>query len=131
LNRIPQIEIITDFNELRRLENDYLPSKSSKLVEDKVDLDNKTKKIKKGKRKPRYPKGFDPANPPGPYDKERWLPIMERAKNIKKAHKKGIQRGAQGASTGKETVSTFKSGPSTSNQEVATSKVKAKKKRNN
>jgi len=131
LSRIPQIDVIVDPNELRRLENDYLPSKGSKMVEDKMELDAKTKKIKKRKRKPRYPKGFDPANPPGPYDKERWLPLMERTKYKKLAAKKGLLTRTQGAATGKETMGTFKSGPSTANQEVATSKAKGstKKKR--
>jgi hypothetical protein len=31
------------------------------------------------KRKPRYPKGFDPANPGPPPDPERWLPKKERS----------------------------------------------------
>ncbi|KAL2344968.1 hypothetical protein Fmac_006253 [Flemingia macrophylla] len=34
---------------------------------------NKTKTKKKRKRKPRYPQGFDPANPGPPPDPERWL----------------------------------------------------------
>ena len=129
LDKIPQIEIISDLNELRRLENDYLPSKSSKVPESKIDVDSKTKKIKKKNRKPRYPKGFDPANPVGVYDKERWLPKNERTK-FKKG-KKGNFRGPQGGAIAKDTVTTtFKTGPSTANQVVATSKTKAKKKRN-
>jgi signal recognition particle subunit SRP72 len=131
LDKIPQIDMIMDPNELKRLENDYLPSKGSKIPgEEKMEIESKSKKIKKRKRKPRYPKGFDPANPPGPVDKERWLPMLERSKNKKLAQKKGF-KGAQGATAGKETMATFKSGPSTANQKVATTEVKtgAKKKR--
>ena len=46
------------------------------------------KKIeRKRKRKPRYPKGFDPVNPGPPPDPERWLPKWQRAEN-KKLRKK-------------------------------------------
>jgi len=57
------------------------------------------RKKRKKKRKPRYPKGFDPANPGPPPDPERWLPRWERS-NAKKIRKrganKGIARGPQG-----------------------------------
>ena len=42
---------------------------------------------RKRKRKPRYPKGFDPENPGPPPDPERWLPKWQRAEN-KKLRKK-------------------------------------------
>ncbi|XP_015957825.1 uncharacterized protein LOC107481981 [Arachis duranensis] len=60
---------------------------------------NKTKAKKKRKRKPRYPKGFDPANPGPPPDPERWLPRRERSTyRPKRKDKKAAQvRGAQGA----------------------------------
>ncbi|KAF3431109.1 hypothetical protein FNV43_RR25839 [Rhamnella rubrinervis] len=60
---------------------------------------NKTKGKKKRKRKPRYPKGFDPANPGPPPDPERWLPKRERSSyRPKRKDKRAAQvRGAQGA----------------------------------
>ncbi|CAN1152927.1 Signal recognition particle subunit SRP72 [Linum perenne] len=54
---------------------------------------------KKRKRKPRYPKGFDPANPGPPPDPERWLPKRERSSyRPKRKDKRAAQvRGSQGA----------------------------------
>jgi len=59
---------------------------------------SKAKGKKKRKRKPRYPKGFDPANP-GPPDPERWLPKRERSSyRPKRKDKRAAQvRGSQGA----------------------------------
>lgn len=58
----------------------------------------KTKK-KKRKRKPKYPKGFDPANPGPPPDPERWLPKRERSSFRPKRKDKRVAqiRGSQGA----------------------------------
>ena len=51
----------------------------------------------KRRKKPKYPKGFDPTNPGPLPDPERWLPKWERARYRKIAKKKGIYiRGAQG-----------------------------------
>lgn len=60
---------------------------------------NKTKAKKKRKRKPKYPKGFDPANPGPPPDPERWLPKRERSTfRPKRKDKRAAQvRGSQGA----------------------------------
>ncbi|KAK9276649.1 hypothetical protein L1049_006185 [Liquidambar formosana] len=60
---------------------------------------NKEKAKKKRKRKPRYPKGFDPANPGPPPDPERWLPKRERSSfRPKRKDKRAAQvRGSQGA----------------------------------
>lgn len=79
----------------------------AKLIEDNshVECDAfeegkiKTKAKKKRKRKPRYPKGFDPANPGPPPDPERWLPKRERSSyRPKRKDKRTAQvRGAQGA----------------------------------
>lgn len=53
---------------------------------------------KKRKRKPRYPKGFDPANPGPPPDPERWLPRRERSTyRPKRKDKRHQVRGSQGA----------------------------------
>jgi signal recognition particle subunit SRP72 len=60
----------------------------------KMDVVNK----KKRKRKVRYPKNFDPANPGPLPDPERWLPFMERKSNKNKKKKKATSRGGgQGA----------------------------------
>ncbi|KAI4343361.1 hypothetical protein L6164_010719 [Bauhinia variegata] len=60
---------------------------------------NKTKAKKKRKRRPRYPKGFDPANPGPSPDPERWLPRRERSSyRPKRKDKRAAQvRGSQGA----------------------------------
>lgn len=60
---------------------------------------SKTKAKKKRKRKPRYPKGYDPANPGPPPDPERWLPRRERSTyRPKRKDKRAAQvRGSQGA----------------------------------
>lgn len=62
---------------------------------------NKEKTKKKRKRKPKYPKGFDPANPGPPPDPERWLPKRERSSyRPKRKDKRAAQiRGSQGAVT--------------------------------
>ncbi|KAF7455899.1 signal recognition particle subunit SRP72-like [Cryptosporidium felis] len=52
-----------------------------------VNQSNPTKKTKKKcKRKPRFPKGFDPSNPGLAPDPERWLPKEERS-SFKKLNK--------------------------------------------
>ncbi|KAI7836263.1 hypothetical protein COHA_009853 [Chlorella ohadii] len=58
------------------------------------------RKKRKRKRQPRYPKGFDPANPGPPPDPERWLPKWQRsdAKKLRKKMKgKDAVKGSQGA----------------------------------
>jgi hypothetical protein len=55
--------------------------------------------VKKRKRKPRYPKGFDPENPGPPPDPERWLPKHERAEYRKRRKRsqrnQPVSKGAQ------------------------------------
>lgn len=66
----------------------------------KMDVSEEVKKTKskKRKRKPRYPKGFDPANPGPPPDPERWLPKRERSTyRPKRKDKRSQVRGSQGA----------------------------------
>lgn len=60
---------------------------------------SKEKTKKKRKRKPKYPKGFDPANPGPLPDPERWLPKRERSSyRPKRKDKRAAQvRGSQGA----------------------------------
>ena len=43
---------------------------------------------KKRKRKVRYPKGFDPANPGPPPNPERWLPKWQRSDFKKKRNRR-------------------------------------------
>ncbi|URE16801.1 hypothetical protein MUK42_11747 [Musa troglodytarum] len=67
-------------------------------VKVEVAEDVKKAKTKKRKRKPRYPKGFDPANPGPPPDPERWLPKRERSSyRPKRKDKRSQIRGSQGA----------------------------------
>lgn len=77
---------------------------------------------KKRKRKPRYPKGFDPNNPKNPApDPERWLPKKERSEYKKKMWKKQKKmKGPQGVVPdviGQE-VGSFAKGPSTAHIEA-------------
>lgn len=71
----------------------------------------------KRKRKPRYPKGFDPENPGPMPDPERWLPKWQRS-GYKKRHqrKKDAVKGSQGAGKVDESLdrALHKSEPSTS-----------------
>jgi signal recognition particle subunit SRP72 len=91
------------------------PTKRGRVGEDRVEAtktgDGKLDKVKparKRKRKPLYPKGFDPANPGPPPDPERWLPKRERSSfRPKKKDKKNAQiRGAQGSVTRDKSVDT-------------------------
>ena len=52
---------------------------------------------RKRKKKPLYPKGFDPADPGPAPDPERWLPLRERSSYRGKRKKQVNARGAQGA----------------------------------
>ncbi|KAF4752498.1 Signal recognition particle core component, partial [Perkinsus olseni] len=83
------------------------------------------------KRKPRYPKGFDPENPSAfkKPDPERWLPKHERSDYRRKMKKKQMQlmRGPQGVvPTDGENV---KTGPSTAQLEVSTERQTQHQKR--
>lgn len=80
----------------------------AKLIENGPHLGNniepqetksKERAKKKRKRKPKYPKGFDPANPGPAPDPERWLPKRERSSyRPKRKDKRAAQiRGSQGA----------------------------------
>ncbi|XP_073150337.1 uncharacterized protein [Henckelia pumila] len=68
-------------------------------IAEAYETKNKEKPKKKRKRKPKYPKGFDPANPGPPPDPERWLPKRERSSyRPKRKDKRAAQvRGSQGA----------------------------------
>ncbi|CAL4910165.1 unnamed protein product [Urochloa decumbens] len=93
----------------------------------KVDVPEEVKKqkAKKRKRKPRYPKGFDPANPGPPPDPERWLPRRERSSyRPKRKDKRAQVRGAQGAVTREAAVSNA-GGSSKGSQTTSSSKTPA------
>lgn len=70
-------------------------------IPEAYEQQSKDKTKKKRKRKPKYPKGFDPANPGPPPDPERWLPKRERSSyRPKRKDKRAAQiRGSQGAVT--------------------------------
>ncbi|KAK9119986.1 hypothetical protein Scep_018079 [Stephania cephalantha] len=93
---------------LKGVDIDSLEKTSGAHVESGGNLQNirtyvegkgKAKSKKKRKRKPKYPKGFDPANPGPPPDPERWLPKRERSSyRPKRKDKRAAQvRGSQGA----------------------------------
>lgn len=84
----------------------------------------KEKAKRKRKRKPKYPKGFDPANPGPPPDPERWLPRRERSSyRPKRKDKRAAQiRGSQGAVTKQDKQ---EAAPSTSKSNQATTKSAA------
>ncbi|CAH2042870.1 unnamed protein product [Thlaspi arvense] len=89
-------------------------------ITEPFEAKGKEKAKKKRKRKPRYPKGFDPANPGPPPDPERWLPKRERSSyRPRRKDKRAAQvRGSQGAVV-KETVNTNVKSSQTSNPKGA------------
>jgi signal recognition particle subunit SRP72 len=95
----------------------------------------KKQKAKKRKRKPKYPKGFDPANPGPPSDPERWLPKRERSSyRPKRKDKRAQVRGAQGAvsrekhDAGTAASTSSSKAPAASSDPPKTSKSSRKKK---
>ncbi|KAF4696777.1 Signal recognition particle core component [Perkinsus olseni] len=96
-----------------------------------MDVSVGSQKKRHRKRKPRYPKGFDPENPSAfkKPDPERWLPKHERSDYRRKMKKKQMQlmRGPQGVvPTDGENV---KTGPSTAQLEVSTERQTQHQKR--
>ncbi|CAN7053270.1 unnamed protein product [Brassica rapa subsp. trilocularis] len=85
------------------------------------EVKSKEKAKRKRKRKPKYPKGFDLANPGPPPDPERWLPRRERSSyRPKRKDKRAAQiRGSQGAVTKQDKQETA---PSTSKSNQTTTK---------
>ncbi|KAI5057233.1 hypothetical protein GOP47_0027248 [Adiantum capillus-veneris] len=77
--------------------------------------DGKSRHKKRRKRRPRYPKGFDPANPGPPPDPERWLPLKERSTyRPKRKDRRGPLRGSQGSVARTAPTGSTTNGPSTS-----------------
>ncbi|CAI9778574.1 unnamed protein product [Fraxinus pennsylvanica] len=79
----------------------HVESGSTVSITAAYEAKSKEKTKKKRKRKPKYPKGFNPANPGPPPDPERWLPKRERSSyRPKRKDKRAAQiRGSQGAVT--------------------------------
>mmetsp|Transcript_32709 Transcript_32709/g.56923 ORF Transcript_32709/g.56923 Transcript_32709/m.56923 type:complete len:590 (-) Transcript_32709:4489-6258(-) len=117
-------------NELASLDDILDRLESAPLTKAKIEEKVAEVARKKRKRKPIYPKGFDPKNPHNPKpDPERWLPKRERAA-FRKLHKKKTKaRGAQGevpTVQGQE-VGTFNRGPSTAHTEAGAAKKHRRK----
>ncbi|KAL3347796.1 hypothetical protein AABB24_021443 [Solanum stoloniferum] len=100
------------------------------------EVKSKDKAKKKRKRKPRYPKGFDPANPGPPPDPERWLPKRERSSyRPKRKDKRAAQiRGSQGAvakeaASSSDTKSNQPANPKGASQNAVQSKASSKSSR--
>ncbi|KAI8022780.1 Signal recognition particle subunit SRP72 [Camellia lanceoleosa] len=89
-------------------------------VTEQFEAKGKEKAKKKRKRKPKYPKGFNPANPGPPPDPERWLPKRERSSyRPKRKDKRAAQvRGSQGA-VAKEAVNANAKSNQTTNVKAA------------
>ena len=114
---------------LNRLEAGGAAQVKAKAEEAKVDAVTR----KKRKRKPKYPKGFDPSNPNNPLpDPERWLAKKDRStyKKSKKSKKDAKMKGPQGEMPTVAGVEqgTFSSGPSTKHIEAVVDKSALKKK---
>ncbi|CAN0929276.1 Signal recognition particle subunit SRP72 [Linum grandiflorum] len=98
LNPLPGLKSI-DVDSLEKTSGAKHTEGASLPALNKDEDGKKEKQKKKRKRKPRYPKGFDPANPGPPPDPERWLPKRERSSyRPKRKDKRAAQvRGSQGA----------------------------------
>ncbi|KAJ3681411.1 hypothetical protein LUZ60_015900 [Juncus effusus] len=101
----------------------------SSMTKMEISDEVKKAKAKKRKRKPKYPKGYDPANPGPPPDPERWLPKRERSTYRPKRKDKRAQiRGAQGSVSRDKHDSTTNTGTGTSTSaSVGTSGVGSSK----
>lgn len=83
----------------------------------------------KRKRKPKYPKGFDPACPGPMPDPERWLPKWQQSRYKKLAKKRGIYlKGAQGDAQVSTDV-TKTNAASSAHQQVSSSQNNRNKRR--
>lgn len=116
---LPPIDLIEDMETLRRIEINYLNYKAEGISKAAPSgpVSEVSKRIKKRKKKKiRWPKGFDPKNPPKQKaDPERWLPKLDRVKYRAIAKKKGYMKKTQGTTNVDETATrgNFKKGPST------------------
>ncbi|EGR33611.1 hypothetical protein IMG5_047910 [Ichthyophthirius multifiliis] len=123
-----EFDLINDYNELTKLESELA---LSKIQTKSGSTTNIAKKIQKKKKKRiRFPKNYDPKNPPvNQPDPERWLPKYER-KDFKR--KKGQMGGKTQGSAAVDmlaTKATFNAGNTTSHQQVSSNKNKKPNKR--
>ena len=136
VDNLPPIDLIDDMETLRSIEINYLNYKAEGISKaPSGPVSEVSRRIKKRKKKRiRWPKGFDPKNPPKQKpDPERWLPKLERMKYRGLAKKKGYMKRTQGTTNVDEnaTRGNFKTGPSTATSKTVkgTSKYKNKKRR--
>lgn len=131
-----------DVNELEKTSGAKYVENGPHVTDNGAQESKSKEKVKrKRKRKPKYPKGFDPANPGPPPDPERWLPKRERSSyRPKRKDKRAAQiRGSQGA-VAKEAANTgnvkasqpsnVKGSSSNASQPKPSSKSSRKKSRN-
>ncbi|KAL5717772.1 hypothetical protein ACHQM5_010738 [Ranunculus cassubicifolius] len=144
LNSLPGLKKV-DVDSLEKTSGaKYVEDVRSNNIEAHDESKVKTKSKKKRKRKPRYPKGFDPANPGPLPDAERWIPRRERSTyRPKRKDKRAAQvRGSQGAvsrekqdagavstSTTASVSSSKDNQPSTSKPEVSRGSSKSSRKK--
>lgn len=95
---LPDFELITDANALRELENDYVRLLRGEEGAAATQPANGVEKPRAKKRRIRWPKNFNFADPGPRPDPERWLPKHERARFRRKTAKKGLSSRTQGAS---------------------------------
>lgn len=136
ITNLPDIELIDDMETLRSIEINYLNYKAEGVSKAAPSgpVSEISKRIRKRKKKKiRWPKGFDPKNPPKLRpDPERWLPKLERAKYRGLAKKKGYMKRTQGTTANVDDSATrgnFKKGPSTATAKTVKSSKKYSKKR--
>ncbi|XP_044492727.1 signal recognition particle subunit SRP72-like [Mangifera indica] len=85
-----------DVNSLEKISGAKHVEGTAHVVTEAYEEGRREKPKKKRKRKPRYLKGFDPANPGPPPDPERWLPRRERSSyRPKQRPKRKDKRAAQ------------------------------------
>lgn len=104
---------------------------SKAKVDEKIVTENFPKKRK---RKPKYPKGFDPKNPNNPKpDPERWLPKSERKEFKKKSRKKQQKmKGPQGvvlAEAKGQEIGGFNKNPTTAHTQAVGENKKKQRRR--
>ncbi|KAL8090280.1 hypothetical protein AgCh_039665 [Apium graveolens] len=117
LKQLPDLKTI-DVDSLEKTSGAKHAEGGSHMGTTTYEDSNKEKKKKKRKRKPKYPKGFDPANPGPLPDPERWLPKRERSSfRPKRKDKRMAQvRGSQGAVAKEAGVVNSKSNQATSSK---------------
>lgn len=105
----PPLDLDSEELDAEQLEQANLPRAAKRVfdgrkrvVDEGVPSERQPRKRHRSRKKPHYPKGFDPANPGPPPDPERWLPKRERSnyRPRKKDKRGGLSRGPQGSTAG-------------------------------